>query len=694
MGVGLVSSKTILMLIMAVVIVVVISLAIPPIYNSVFDGSSKLEFSKCDDEFLGPNLKTCEIQYCGEGSENDCSEEEQELWERQLTYANKCEDNKEDCGKFQLKVLKADETQESPEDEPKFTYHISYKNAEFIFNDDTVLSPGDVTLRFAQTTGWQVDADLLHLSSFRDQFEPIKGQKYEDGLKAIQDLILNGKGKFEEVIIKASDATLVNYYYKGDKIEKEHIFFNGEDAEFILRDSGSGTYVIEDTEEYKEIGFVGNTYFELFMDQVKTRNFENYDILNKNFNFMTGGFEFIEVTQVEPGAGAIGSTKVTYSVDATCLQKSFGLSDEFYAKIEQVAQSLNTKPEYLIAVMNFETGGTFNPAEKNKAGSSGTGLIQFMAATAKGLGTSTSKLAAMSQVQQMDYVEKYLKPYMKYNFDSIPDVYLSVLCPSVLKRNTPYFASSDGSHYCSYKNKGSGIEYKQNKGLDVNGDGLITTKEISSKVINGFEKKAGSCATRTESIDMGQTTDIEDVEVYRVEVSSCLYRNDGGGTEWHGGSDFVFKYNSASGHRSMGIPAVAGGEVVKSSAPTGGGYGNYVMIKTKDNYYDFYAHLKTRYVQVGDKVSAGDLIGEQGNTGCEPCPVHLHFGHFTTSNHAKAHHDNKLKPTEYFLERLKLLGINDLSFQQSTCYEAHKQSTNPDTILARVNAISSGTQVS
>ena len=41
----------------------------------------------------------------------------------------------------------------------------------------------------------------------------------------------------------------------------------------------------------------------------------------------------------------------------------------------------------LMAVMSFETGGTFNPGIRNAAGSGATGLIQFMPSTAAGLGT-------------------------------------------------------------------------------------------------------------------------------------------------------------------------------------------------------------------------------------------------------------------------------------------------------------------
>src|SRR3546814_4426455 len=68
-----------------------------------------------------------------------------------------------------------------------------------------------------------------------------------------------------------------------------------------------------------------------------------------------------------------------------------------------MAARLGTKPEYLMAVMSFETGGSFSPAQANNAGSGATGLIQFMPNTAAGLGTSTAALAQMSSVEQLQY---------------------------------------------------------------------------------------------------------------------------------------------------------------------------------------------------------------------------------------------------------------------------------------------------
>ena len=63
--------------------------------------------------------------------------------------------------------------------------------------------------------------------------------------------------------------------------------------------------------------------------------------------------------------------------------------------------------------------------------------------------------------------------------------------------------------------------------------------------------------------------------------------------------------------------------------------GNYIVIKHNiSNYYTVYMHLNKTYVNVGDKVSSGDIIASMGNTGnVIPVPTnsnpyagtHLHF---------------------------------------------------------------------
>ena len=62
----------------------------------------------------------------------------------------------------------------------------------------------------------------------------------------------------------------------------------------------------------------------------------------------------------------------------------------FMPKLEGVCKRLGTETEWVVNVMMMES--SLDPARKNPS-SSASGLIQFMAATARGLGTTTAACA-------------------------------------------------------------------------------------------------------------------------------------------------------------------------------------------------------------------------------------------------------------------------------------------------------------
>jgi hypothetical protein len=63
--------------------------------------------------------------------------------------------------------------------------------------------------------------------------------------------------------------------------------------------------------------------------------------------------------------------------------------------------------------------------------SGATGLIQFMPSTAKSLGTTTDVLLSMNNIQQLNYVLAYLRPY-KGKMNNFVDVYLAVFYPAAI----------------------------------------------------------------------------------------------------------------------------------------------------------------------------------------------------------------------------------------------------------------------
>ena len=141
----------------------------------------------------------------------------------------------------------------------------------------------------------------------------------------------------------------------------------------------------------------------------------------------------------------------------------------FLGAVETTSQNLGINSADLLTAISFETVGTFRPDIKNP-GSTATGLIQFLESTAKGLGTSTSALAKMSRVEQMEYVEKYLRPF-KGRMKNLGDVYMAIHWPGGVGKDDNYVMYREGSN-----------NYRLNKVLDVNGDGTVTRGESLQRV--------------------------------------------------------------------------------------------------------------------------------------------------------------------------------------------------------------------
>lgn len=158
------------------------------------------------------------------------------------------------------------------------------------------------------------------------------------------------------------------------------------------------------------------------------------------------------------------------------------LTNELKTKITEVAKRLGINPQDLEKVIAVETDFTFSASIKNKAGSGATGLIQFMPKTAIGLGTTTTALAKMTAVDQMEFVYKYLKPHKK-KIKSFADCYLAVFYPS-------YLGKPD-----SFRFPFGATGYKQNKGLDLDGNGFIELGEFR----RWADKKVAKYVPKTES---------------------------------------------------------------------------------------------------------------------------------------------------------------------------------------------------
>lgn len=99
-------------------------------------------------------------------------------------------------------------------------------------------------------------------------------------------------------------------------------------------------------------------------------------------------------------------------------------------------------PRWLRDLVYFETAGTFDPKIKNMGGSSGRGLIQFMDATARGMGYTGSQDLVNRypdfNSQLLGPVVSYLKKYGP--FTSEHQLYMAVFYPKARRyaANTPF----------------------------------------------------------------------------------------------------------------------------------------------------------------------------------------------------------------------------------------------------------------
>lgn len=150
----------------------------------------------------------------------------------------------------------------------------------------------------------------------------------------------------------------------------------------------------------------------------------------------------------------------------------------FVERIWWTAVTLGFDPDWLMACIAFETGEKFTANVKNMAGSGATGLLQFMPATAKELGTTTAALAQMDAEKQINFVYKYFKMQIERRgpITSLADCYMAILLPSAVGKPDNAVLFSEG------------VAYRQNSGLDANRDGQVTKIEAAAKVIDKLAK--------------------------------------------------------------------------------------------------------------------------------------------------------------------------------------------------------------
>lgn len=350
----------------------------------------------------------------------------------------------------------------------------------------------------------------------------------------------------------------------------------------------------------------------------------------------------------EPKPNGGGKVKIK---DIEGVKGNPNVTPAFLREVNRMAKRLDTKPQYLLAVMSFESG--LNPKAVNPT-SGATGLIQFLPSTARGLGTTTAALKNMSSVEQLKFVEKYFQPF-KGKLGTLEGTYTAVLAGTA-KPNPNDVLFRSGTP-----------EYNGNKGLDFNRNGKITSGEatsaVAAKMFGGVRKvqqKLENLGFNPKGVDgiFGPNTSkaLADFQRSRkLPVTGLLNERTGlalmkaeriqkpdkDGSKPSGRpaqgpitSGFGPRNSPAPGasrfHEGIDIGAPTGTRV-QSTAPgkviyagSRGTAGNAVIIDHGNGYQTRYYHLSKINVRVGQRVGDSQRIGAVGSTGNSTGP-HLHY---------------------------------------------------------------------
>lgn len=152
-------------------------------------------------------------------------------------------------------------------------------------------------------------------------------------------------------------------------------------------------------------------------------------------------------------------------------------------------------------------------------------------------------------------------------------------------------------------------EKKRRRTLSIGGSGFRTS-DISHDYFDAVEKDIDRLAKVMDSIPFGKPIPGRVSSYYGYRKSPFSEAR-----EFHGGVDFKGKIGD-------GVAATADGTVEKAKHARG--YGKHVVIKHKKGYKTLYGHLSKIAVTKGQKVVAGEKIGEVGSTGRSTGP-HLHY---------------------------------------------------------------------
>lgn len=167
-------------------------------------------------------------------------------------------------------------------------------------------------------------------------------------------------------------------------------------------------------------------------------------------------------------------------LDLPGLRKRITAEPSFARAIVDLSSSMGLEPNNLLGVMSSESG--IDPQAVNPQGGA-TGLIQFMPATAKALGTTVEALRQMTGVEQLEYVRRFFLPHQgRIRKDEPGDYYMAVFLPAYLEapRDTQ-LGVKDSTEILPRTGFTRGKVYAQNAVFDRTKRGFFTVGDVMAK---------------------------------------------------------------------------------------------------------------------------------------------------------------------------------------------------------------------
>ena len=157
----------------------------------------------------------------------------------------------------------------------------------------------------------------------------------------------------------------------------------------------------------------------------------------------------------------------------------------FSKKVIEISSKLGINPNWLMAIMYFESGRTFNPSKGNGIGC--YGLIQFCP-DRKGVGYKTingkkyqlSDIAKMNYSEQLDLVYEYYKAYTG-KLKSYTDTYFVTFFPLAIGKPDDWIIQGGGLT--------AGQIYKANPAFQSVKDGKLRVWEVKKTILKELPKE-------------------------------------------------------------------------------------------------------------------------------------------------------------------------------------------------------------